>query len=123
MAGENAFKRAKDLLLGAVDTVIQIAAQEKKGASTTNSLSTASIKPSSSIASKPSSSTASKPSSNSSIIAEHKHLFGFQPSQSTCKKHPIKGRSVKQKPGKKTYRKDCICLKDSQQSWKPSPEN
>ena len=61
-----------------------------------------------------------KPSS-SGRIAEHKRLFGFQPSRSTTQKAKSKLSAKKRKP-KNSWRKDCICLKDSQQCSKPSPE-
>ena len=54
-------------------------------------------------------------------IAEHKRLFGFQPSRSTTQKAKSKRSAKKRKPNN-SWRKDCICLKDSQQCNKPSPE-
>ncbi len=124
------FQRARQLLLGAVDSVLDIA---KNG---NGRLGEGSGSSSSFSRNVPDQRTTQETSTGSSIyelsrsqlqqdsVREHKRLFGFQPSKSCSKKG--KGRSkVSQKPRpamKSTWRRDCICLCDTEQTWKPSPE-
>ena len=50
-------------------------------------------------------------------------MFGFQPSKSSTTKKSTRSVKSKRRSAKtSTWRKDCIVLKDSQQTWKPSPE-
>ena len=51
-------------------------------------------------------------------ISEHKRLFGFKPSRS--KARGKKGRLEKRGPI--LWKKECICLRDSQEDWKPGSE-
>ena len=97
------FQEAKKLLLEAVDTVIAVANKEKLE------------NPISSV---------SQPSNKAAVgIKEHNRLFGFQPSKG---KNRAKSRSTtsstKRKVSKSVWKKECICLRDSHQTWKPSPE-
>ena len=56
--------------------------------------------------------------------AEHSRPFGFQPSKSVNSKRKARSSiQSKSKPLKPvTWRKDCVVLRDCQQSWKPSSE-
>ena len=152
MAEDN-FSRAKELLLGAVDTVISIAAKERVSLEQGQSSgSRSSLQPpwaessssshvsrmlepqrstnggaSSSLQSVQPSRTLESQSSMTAGFMEHKRLFGYQPSKGTKGKGSAigkkgKGRSVRQQKRQATWRKDCICLGDSEQQWKPSPE-
>lgn len=109
----DSFKRARDLLIGAVDTVIKIAAREKDRPATQTEQE------------------CSSQSSAGSSIAEHRRLFGFQPSKLGKKPVSANKRSTfrraaapaqRPKPGRNTWKKDCICLRDREQEVKPTPE-
>ena len=146
MDNKDNFKRAKDLLLGAVETVIEIAQQTASSSS-----SSPNPRPSTplSLSGQPSTST-SKPKSflslgsnarsrstdkqvplhcSDSVISEHKRVFGYKPSKAYSKARCNKGRSAPgqfrgkaKAPGKSIWKRDCICLSESDQTWKPSPE-
>lgn len=95
---EDSFKKARNLLIGAVDTVIKIAAQEKPSLQKEDASTSKSLR---------------------SVRAEHQRLFGFKPSKIAASK---KSRPTQRKPGKNTWRKECICLRDREQEAKPSAE-
>lgn len=54
-----------------------------------------------------------------SSLEEHRRLFGFHLSKSQRRKGRARGglRGGSKKPSKSTWRKDCICLRDKEQSW------
>ena len=148
MDNEDNFKRAEDLLSGAVETVIEIAQQT---ASTSSSSNPATPRPSTPLclSGQPSTST-SKPKSftslgsnarsrstdkqvplqySESVISEHKRVFSYKPSKAVNKAKYNKGKSAAgqfrgkaKTPGKSIWKRDCICLTESDQTWKPSPE-
>lgn len=94
MAADNRFKRVKNLLLGAVDTVIALANQDSPSPGPSTSVPSTSIE-------------------------EHKRLFGFKPSKG--KRPPGKAGKGKRK-GPPTWKKECICLHFMDQTWKPTSE-
>ena len=55
----------------------------------------------------------------SAALKEHQRLFGFKPSKSTSRS--AAKRKGKQ-PGRSTWKKDCICLRNVEQTWRPSSE-
>ena len=120
------FLEAKSLLLGAVENVIQIA--DRAQTTSTNQLRSSASnmqqphgRPTSSTEILSTSGMQQTPFSTANNITasvrEHKRLFGFKPSKDVQKK-----KSNKKNPGRSTWRKECICLKDVEHSWKPSPE-
>ena len=143
MADEN-FQRAKNLLLQAVDTVIEVVStphvsQERvQAVSHPSTTSTAPLPSRSSTLSRPSRHStgsirtqssnqpssltlpgSSNTSSSSSLaVKEHRRIFGYKPLKG--KGPSKKGKSRAAKP--KQWRKDCICLCDCEQTWKPSSE-
>lgn len=119
------FQRAKQLLIGAVDAVIQLASQGESASSngSTARSSGGTAGPTSNSLSLNSATTRGSCSTNALAIAEHSKLFGFKPSKATTKSKSRSGRKKQpSKPKVVTWKKDCILLKDSQQTWKPSPE-
>lgn len=131
MERKDNFERAKNLLLGAVDTVIEIA--KKKAASpTSDSVPSAANAPASyslsplSTASKPSTSGLSSGRPNS-VLSEHKRLFGFKPSKPVRSNKSGKGKGksrLNQPRGKvSSWKRECFCLSECEQTWKPSPED
>ena len=160
------FARAKNLLIGAVDTVLTLANQERAqnsdsshsqaGSGSSSQLSRRSThEPGSSLqlsrrsTQEPGSSSqlsrrsTQEPGSSSQLsrrstqepgsssrwqtlsasIDEHRRLFGYRPRKG---KTPFAG--AKQNRGRRkgsirtTWKKDCICLRDKEQTWKPSSE-
>ena len=63
---------------------------------------------------------------SSSTLSVHQQLFGFKPSKVVfTNKQRGKAKCAagrRKKPGRSTWKKDCVCLRDSQHTWKPSPE-
>ena len=92
-------ERAKNLLIGAVDTVIALANQQDSSSQA------------------PGPSTRSS-SIRSTSIEEHKRLFGFIPSKG---KRPLGKKGKGKRKGATTW-KECICLRHTDQTWKPSSE-
>jgi len=96
----------KGLLLGAVDTVLEIANNQKDKGSTSGV------------------GEARQP--QTAALTEHKRIFGYKPSKAyTYTKSKGKGpRLSKSKLSKSItlWHRDCICLSDSDQTWKPTPE-
>ena len=115
-AGSDYFERAKRLLMGAFDTVFEIA--RKGDESQSNELSQVKPRPSTSQAHVQS----HFESASGSRHSPH-GLLDFGPSKvyNTVAKQKGKGGS-KAKPNnaKQQWRSDCICLSDCEQSSKPS---
>ena len=109
----NSFARARNLLLGAVDTVFQLATSEKDDGSTGSTSNTQSQ----------TTTTLTGQGSSTSALSEHQRLFGYKPSKAALSSKQ-KGKATEQmkKPGRTTWKKECVCLRGSQQTWKPSPE-
>ena len=108
------FQRAKNLLQ-AVDTVIEAAAAPKgsqEGVRATSELSLATAKPGSS-------SSSSSNTSSQAAVKEYRRVFGCKPLKG---KGPSKGKGKARVAKVKQWRKDCICLRDCEQTWKPSSE-
>ena len=138
------FARARNLLLGAVDTVLSLADQERaQGTALQNSSSSHSQSGSgnlqlsrrstqeSSSSSQLSRRSTQEPGSSlqfstrqtqSASIDEHRRLFGYRPPKGKTPFAGKKGNRGRRKTGSSTWKKDCICLRDKQQSWKPSSE-
>ena len=95
------FERAKNLLIGAVDTVIALANQQDFPSQAAGP------------------STSSSSSIRSTSIEEHKRLFGFIPSKG---KRPPGRKGKGKRKGATTWKKECICLRHTDQMWKPSSE-
>ena len=126
------FARAKDLLLGAVNTVLSLANQEKSTATQepgTSASAQLSRRPSHGSSSCSSTRRATQDrssqfsrelgSSSSASIEEHRRLFGYKPKKGKLPRPPAKrGR----RKGSSTWKKDLICLRDTEQGWKPSSE-
>lgn len=121
--GKESWERAKKLLLGAVDVVLQMKEKNTDGTSGGSShtqdeseertkrqrLSTPETSQSTSIQKKP------------SAYEEHRRLFGYQPSKVCCSKRGTrKGKTKKKSLG--TWTREVICLKDSEQEFSPSTE-
>ena len=130
------FSIARNLLLGAVDTVLALANQGPRAESSQPSLQGSLSQPGSSQSSlhgslsQPGSSQSSlqgssQHSSNTSKpgqsadIEEHRQLFNYRyrPSKD---KQPYPQRKGHRKGA--TWKKDCICLRDREQSWRPPSE-
>ena len=111
------FERAKNLLFGAVDTVLSLASQA-------NQIPTAGGSGSSSVCGSQSSSRVSQrfaaaTQNRGSVIEEHSRLFGYKPSKGKRLKN-VRGTSRRKGSGK--WKKDCICLRDKDETRKPSSE-
>ena len=107
------FERAKKLLLGAVDTVLEIATgTNEKRTERSPGGGTAGPSPSGS-------------STFSPAVSEHKRIFGFKPSKA-FNSHKAKGKGPRPSKSKATvsfWRRECICLSEFDQNWKPTPED
>ena len=110
MERKDTFERAKKLLLGAVDTVLEIATgTNEKG--TERSLTVGTAGPST--------------TSFSSAVSEHKRIFGYKPSKA-FNSHKAKGKGPRPSTSKATissWRRECICLSECDQNCKPTPED
>ena len=102
-------ERAKNLLLGAVDTVIALTQDPSSSSSTPARGIPARDRPRDLPRDLPSSS-----------VEEHRRLFGFKPSKG--KRALGKGRRKGKSRACTTWKKECICLRDKDQMWKPSSE-
>ena len=61
--------------------------------------------------------------SSTSALPEHQPLFGFKDSKASLpSKQKGKATGRMKKPGRTTWKKECVCLLDSQQTCKPSPK-
>ena len=139
MAGD--FARARNLLLGAVDTVLSLANQERAQGTASQNLEagsgSSSLSRRSAIQEPAGSSSLSRrsaiqePAGSSSqtsrwqtlnaSIDEHRRLFGYRPRKSKTPFTRTK-RNRGRRKGSSTWKKDCICLRDKEQTWKPSSE-
>ena len=124
MAGD--FARARNLLLGAVDTVLSLANQERAQGTASQNLEAGSGSSSLSRRSaiqEPagSSSQTSRWQTLNASIDEHRRLFGYRPRKSKTSFTRTK-RNRGGRKGSSTWKKDCICLRDKEQTWKPSSE-
>lgn len=136
------FEKARNLLLGAVNEVLSIASKPSNqgpgpSSLTRNSSGVLNIasKPSNSLTAGttptnqgPGPSTSARSSSGSSSssnvqasLEEHRRLFGYKPSKGNAK-GKCSQRTQGKRKGRTQWRKDCICLRNRQQSWKPSSE-
>lgn len=141
MANEN-FRRAKAILLEAVDTVIEAATTPQahpSQAQVPRRSQAEALRPSQAEAPRPSQAqgprhstswpssshhlvppTGRSSSSPSLSIDEHRRVFGYKPLKG---KGPSKGKGrARAANATKPWRKDCICLRDCEQAWKPSSE-
>lgn len=123
------------LILGVVDTVLALAnagASPQAGSSPGPGHSSRPLPPCSQSQPGPSSQQLpcsssivsrcqlSKQVSNCSSAEEHRRLLNYKPSLKG--KRPISAQKRGQRKASLTWRKDCICLRDKEQSWKPSSE-
>ena len=114
------FSRARNLLIGAVDTVLALANSSQQPSHPGSSSS----RPGPSRAagsilqqSRQQPSTSSLTPASTVSIEEHRRLFNYRSSKG---KRPSSQRKGKKRSS--TWKKDCICLRDKEQSWKPSSE-
>lgn len=137
------FEAARKVLLGAVDTVLSIASTKERTGTASNPQQSGRLEfhgdsrgvgssGGSGSGSRVVSSIPSRGESSSSLnsiarggsrrkslapIEEHRRLFGYCPS---------KGKGPARKPQRKRkgtqWKKDCICLRDTKQALKPTPE-
>ena len=148
-ANQSAVEQARNMLIGAMDRVIQLATNPQEGPSTSQCTAR-----SNAVVAQPTPVNVGVTSlqSNSNVgerdygrggavtsIQEHRQLFGFrrraatthnfEPSKATVSQ--VRGRRNKGKgrmmlchgagrPGRNTWRKSCICLKRMHQTCKPS---
>ena len=129
------FERAKSLLIGAVDTVIELA-QQSSTITTPSRPGQQAGMPSCSGASllprvpDPPQSSEPGPSRGASItrhgsrvITEHKKIFDFKPSKTSKLLKSAKTKKSKSKAvGRALWKRECICLRETDQTWKPSGE-
>ena len=104
------FDRAKELLVGAMDTVIQMANQMT--ADSTSPLG-ASGQSSSVSASSSGSEARRGPTSGGKGLEEHRRLFSFAPSKASRRCKGKTPRAKQPQCGPSTWRKDCVCLRSS----------
>ena len=91
-------KRAKNILIGAVDTVLALASPKP----------TESPGPSGAVR-----------NSGSASLDEHKRLFGFSDRKG---KRSVGRKSKGRRKGPLVWKKECVCLRNSNQTWKPTSE-
>ena len=132
---DDTFTRAKRLLYDAMETVIAAAAHEGSKEQADVPCTTQSVHqstpPSAPRGRQSSSSWLSKPGPSSQVtrtplssdvaLKEHRRIFGYQPSKSNKGKGALRNRR-KTKAKNAMWKKDCICLSNSEQTWRPSPE-
>ena len=122
--GKESWERAKKLLLGAVDVVLQMKEKNTDGEASGSSLTQ---DESDECTKRQRVFTQAKPGASSSLekkptaYEEHRRLFGYQPSK-VCfsKRGNRKGKGKKKAVG--TWTREVICLKDSDQECSPSTE-
>ena len=132
--GKDTLERAKQLLLGAVDTIFQVASKKHSESDDTAKSSDSGFRPAA-ISVDPTSqvgisgSTTSRTGSSSfgSVgLHEHRRLFKFQPLHGTKRGKGPGGAPPKAKRGKRrgpaTWKKECVCLTCHDQTWPPSTE-
>ena len=113
------FDRAKNLLVGAVDAVLTLASHESR-AELRSSLTSTSQGPCTSQEawSQANSSQISQRPAHS--IEEHRRLFGYRPAKGK-RRQKVSVGCVRRKENV-TWKKECICLRDKEQTSKPSSE-
>ena len=111
------FDRAKNLLIGAVDTVLSLASQANQTPTARGSGSSlvCGSQSSSRVSQRPAAATQNR----GTVIEEHGRLFGYKPSKGKRLKN-VRGTSRRKGSGK--WKKDCICLPDKEETLKPSSE-
>lgn len=108
---EENFSRARNILLGAVDTVLALASPSQ-GSSAPDPRPG----PSGLSSQQPHTRVQpNTPSSNTVSFQEHRRLFSYKG------KRPISQKRSRKK-GPQTWKKECVCLRDRQQNWRPSSE-
>ena len=120
------FNKAKNLLIGAVDAVLSLADQAKQESSREPCSSSAIRRPS--FATFGSGRSAERPTREEAIsqgasasMEEHRRLFGYRPAKGIGKRSK-NVRGARRRCSISTWKKDCICLCDKEQSLKPSSE-
>ena len=121
------FSRVRNFLIGAVDIVLALAGNSQQPGHSSSRPGPSRPGPSRPGPSQPTeivprpqggTSAASYTPASSVSIEEHRRIFNYR---STSKgKRPASQRKGKRKG--LTWKKDCICLRDKEQSWKPSSE-
>lgn len=114
---EESWDKAKNLILGAVDVMMQLK-DGKRANSRPSSGSTGPAASTSAISTKSVSSSSAKPS----VYSEHQRVFGYQPSKMYSSKRTFKGKGKAKKKGVGTWTKEVICLKDCEQEISPNTE-
>ena len=145
--GQNAVEQARDMLIGAVDRVIQLATNQGGPTSQSthsNDVPAQSVSANVGVSLTQSNASVSRTSDDDgrgsavTTIEEHRRLFGyrrattghnFEPTKATAVTQ-VRGRRGKGKGrlmlggarrlGRSSWRKSCICLKNMHQSCKPS---
>ena len=119
-------ERAKNLLQGAVDAFYTMASQSQSSSQRPPPppIQNTPGRSSSTSSFFAGSSSTSSSSSRISAIEEHRKIFGYKPSKGGQRraKAPRKGHKGIGSGGKKTWKKQCICLRDKEQEWKPNSE-
>ncbi|XP_062514725.1 uncharacterized protein LOC134190287 [Corticium candelabrum] len=120
------FDKAKKLLIGAVDAVLSLADQAKQESLREPCSSSAIRRPS--FATFGSGRSAETPTREEAIsqgasasMEEHRRLFGYRPAKGKGKRSK-NVRGARRRCSISTWKKDCICLCDKEQSLKPSSE-
>ena len=120
------FDKAKNLLIGAVDTVLSLADQAKQESSREPCSSLAIRRPSfATFGSGRSAETHTRQDAisqgASASMEEHQHFFGYRSAKGKGKRSK-NVRGARRRCSISTWKKDCICLCDKEQSLKPSSE-
>ena len=113
-ASDDSWDRAKNLLLGAVDVMLQLKETKKEPSSSSQALP-------------PTHSSNQKSTFRPSVYDEHRRLFGYQPSKtySVASRRTKGGGGGKGKGKKKataTWTKEVVCLKECAQETAPNAE-
>jgi hypothetical protein len=128
---KESWDRAKSLILGAVEAMIQLKDGKKTdsgpgqagGSISTGSTSVPGAGTSTASASESTSVNNPTGKSKPSVYNEHRRIFGYQPSKVYSSKRAIgKGKGKGKKKAVGTWTKEVICLKDCDQETSPSTE-
>lgn len=126
---KESWDRAKSLILGAVETMMQLKDRKKThsgpGGSNTGSISASDDRNGAQTSTASASTSSSNPTGKSkpSVYNEHRRIFGYQPSKVYSSKRAIgKGKGKGKKKAVGTWTKEVICLKDCDQKTSPSTE-
>ena len=114
------FDRAKELLVGAVDTVIQMANQMTADSTSPLGASGQSSSVLGASASSSGSEARRGSTSGGKGLEEHRRLFSFAPSKASRRCKGKTPRAKRPKRGPSTWRKDCVCLRSSSAKLPPS---